>query len=226
MRNLILALLALLLALPAAADELADLQLANQRLRTEFELARKKQIYFIFDFEQNQVLFRASGLTVARLPISEVRFWGPPPAEKTRTLALKEAKQAPEREKIKVEKEVVETKAPTPPPPPATATSAAEEKPKQFELQALELDDMPTEYRLVFDDGMQVVVRSAQEGLQGTLERLWWNVSRALISDWLFTKGKTYTEVRLIMAEREARLLYWTFNQDAPCLLRRPASQD
>lgn len=226
MRNLTFFLFALLLALPAAADELADLQLANQRLRSEFELARKKQIYFIFDFEQNQVLFRASGLTVARLPINEVRFWGQPPAEKTRTLALKEAKKAPEREKIKVEKEVAEAKAPTPPPPPAPESGTAEEKPKKFELQALELDDMPTEYRLVFDDGMQVVVRSAREGLQGTLERLWWNVSRPLISDWLFTKGKTYTEVRLIMAEREARLLYWTFNLDAPCLLRRPAPQD
>ena len=227
MRLLLVLFLILGIVGSSRADEVEQLQAANRLLRAELELAKKGQLYMVFDLGERQVQFKLSGVVAARLNLSDVRFWGPEPSEKVRMLQKKEEVKSAEREKIQV------TSATEAPPVVATPSPetkpAAEEAPKAFALQALEIDDMPAKYHMILDDGIRISVRSArQEGilpyLREKAESLWWYLSRPLISLWQYVKGKTYTEVVLTLPQREAQLLYWSFSEGAPCLLRRSAA--
>lgn len=230
MRILFVLLLIFGVVVSSRADEVQQLQADNRLLQAELELARTGQLYMVFDLSEHQVQFKLSGVAATRLTLTDVRFWGPAPAEKVRLLLHKEEVKSAEREKIKV------TSAEAEPPPVVTATPAevkpaGEEPPKTFALQALELDDMPAQYHLILDDGIRISVRSSHDvGIidffRDKAERLWWYLSRPLVSLWQYFKGKTYTEVVLTLPRREAQLLYWSFSEGAPCLLRRPAAAE
>lgn len=200
---------------PAAsqADDLKALEAANRRLRAEYELASKSQIYFMFDLEAGKVQFKASGLTVAELPVRSVRFWGPVATDKVRTVAAKHSFFTPEREVLKISS------------PEESTDSGAKPKsdPKKFELTALELSDMPSSFRLRFDDGLLISVSPAPEGV---LSRLWralgkgfWYLSRPLLTLWSTLHKENYTEILLTMPPRDAQLLYWSLTEGASCLL-------
>jgi hypothetical protein len=222
MRSAFFSLLLLLsLALPCLAagdDSTAPLEAANRLLRAELELARTNQIYFIFDLgEKPRVQFKGSGVTVAELPILASRIWGLPPTVKVRTLATKDTLFPPKRQKIifagegKLQEEKPEPKA-----------EAKEGSPP--DLGALELDDMPTSFMARLDDGTLLTVHPAPaESFTSRVTEisrsLYWYLSRPLISDWHFFKGKPYTEVRLVLPPRDVRLLYWSFTEGAPCLI-------
>lgn len=210
--------LALCLAtVPAHGDELAQQQSANRLLRSELEQARKGQIYFSFDLAQREILIKASGVTLARLPVTEVRSWGVAPTETIRILSQKSARKEPRREQIVVQKEG-ETPPPAPAPAPTPPPSPAAPGKTAIELQALELSDMPRDYELRFDDGLLLTVHGVDAEQPSLWERARWYLSRPLISDWHFFKGKPYTEMRLVMPLREARMLYWTSSEGAVCL--------
>lgn len=223
----LLCLILMALAVPVgAADDVARLQSLNRQLRAEMELAKKSQLYVVFDLAQRQVLLKSSGLAVSTLAVQEMIHWGGAPDEKLRQLESKDASQAPQREKIKpTSAEAVETAKPTA--PPAAGTVAA---PKKFELQALEIDDMPADYRLRFDDGLLITVRAVQEGavggLQGFFSRCWWYLSRPLISLWSYFFGTSYNEIILTMSLRDSRQLYWSFTPGTACLVLRNAVDD
>lgn len=225
MRILLLFFLIIGVVSSSRANEVQQLQATNRLLRAELELAQKGKLYMVFDLHEQQIQFKLSGVTAARLTITDTRYWGPEPSEKVRLLQMKEEVKSAEREKIQV--------APVAEVPPVVATTTAEPKapeaaPKPFALQALEIDDMPAQYHMVLDDGIRISVRSArEEGMiaffRDQAERLWWYLSRPLVSLWQYFQGKTYTEVVLTLPSRDAQLLYWSFNEGAPCLLRRTA---
>lgn len=221
MRRIFFALCFCLVTLPAQSDDLGQLQSVNRLLRTELEQARKGQVYFSFDLPQQQILIKASGQTLARLPLQEVRSWGVAPVETTRTITQKTARQEPKRDQIVVQKPEEPTPAPATPVASAEGEEAA--KPKgSFELQALELSDMPRDYQIVFDDGLLLSVHGVEGEKPSLSERAWWYLSRPLISDWHFFQGKSYTEMRLIMPLREARMLYWSSTEGSLCLFPQP----
>lgn len=222
MRLLVLAFCLCLMALPAQGDELELLQTDNRLLKVELEQARKGQVYFSFDLAQKLVAIKVSGLTLAQLPLTEVRSWGASVTATSRTITKKSARQEPKREQIVIPPP---EQASPPAKPPASAPTASEEavKPKPaFELQALELSDMPRDYQITFDDGLQMTVHGVEGETPSFYERAWWYLSRPLISDWHFFKGKPYTELRLIMPLREARMLYWSSSEGSLCLFLQP----
>lgn len=195
------------------ADDLAALETANRRLRAEYGLASKSQIYFMFDLEERKVQFKASGLAIAELPVHSVQYWGPVATDKVRTVASKHSFFAPEREVLKI------------PSPDESTDSGAKPKsdPKKFELAALELSDMPSSFRLRFDDGLLISVSPAPEGI---LSRLWralgngfWYLSRPLLTLWSTLHKENHTEIMLTMPSRDAQLLYWSLTEGASCLL-------
>lgn len=218
MRNYSLILLLLVSVLcPAitAADDLETLEVTNRRLRAEYELASRSQVYFFFDLPAKKVQFKASGLVVAELPVQTVSLWGQLGNEKVRTVAAKHSFFTPEREVLKI------------PPPEQNAKPEAEAEaksvPKKFELAALELSDMPTSFQLRFDDGLRVSVKPAPEGffrrIWGALGKWFWHLSRPLISVWNFLHKQTYSEILLTMPPKEAQLLYWAVTDGSSCLL-------
>lgn len=202
----------------ARADDLEALEVANRRLRAEYELASKSQLYFIFDLPAKKVQFKSSGLAVAELPVQTVNFWGQVGGgDKIRTVAAKQSYYTPQREVLKI-----------PPPeqsakPEAEPEAEAKAEPKKFELAALELSDMPTSFQVHFDDGLLVSVKPAPEEVSRriwwTLGKGFWYLSRPLISIWNFLHKQTYSEILLTMPPKDAQLLYWSLTDGSSCLL-------
>jgi hypothetical protein len=223
MRLLLTIFLALLCCSPVSAgDEAVDLVQTNRLLQAEYELAKSQQLYFIFDLPAARIQFRVSGVTVAELPVLALRSWGRPADGLAYTLVKRTAKKEPTRETIAIPDGKEEARPATPPPKPGEA-------PKAPELQALEIADMPTEYVLQLDDGTLLTIRSTlpenatfKEKFAATADRYSWLLSRPLISVWRHRQGTTYNEMLLTLPAREARMLYWSFQEGARCLVRWP----
>jgi hypothetical protein len=201
----------------SGADDLDTLEATNRRLRAEYELASKSQLYFVFDLSAKKVQFKASGLAIAELPVQKVSFWGQVSGDKVRTVAAKHSFNTPEREVLKI------------PSPEESAKSETEPKaevkadPKKFELAALELSDMPTSFQIRFDDGLLVSVKPAPEEIfrriWWTLNKGFWYLSRPLITVWNFLHKRPYSEILLTMPPKDAQLLYWSLTDGSSCLL-------
>ena len=225
MRLISAILLTFLLCVPvAAADEVAELAQTNRLLQAEFELAKSQQLYFIFDLQTSRILFKVSGVTVADLPILSLRSWGRPADGLAYTLTSRTARKEPEREQIAIPDGKEEEKPATPTAPPKPG-----EAPKAPEVQALEIADMPTEYTLQLNDGTLLTVRSTlgenagiKEKFRYYYEKYSWFISRPLISIWQHRHGNTYNEMLLTLPEREARMLYWSFQEGGRCLVHWP----
>jgi hypothetical protein len=225
MRALLTAFLLLLLWVPlAAGDELADLTQTNRLLQAEYELAKSQKLYFVFDLKASRILFKASGITLAEAPILSLRSWGRPADGLTYTLAKRTAGKEPEREKIAIPDGKEPEKPVTPPPSPKPG-----EDPKRPSVQALEITDMPTEYVLELDDGTLLTIRAplpADVDFKGKLryylDKYSWYIDRPLNSIWHHRQGTTYNEMLLTLPEREARMLYWSFQVGSSCLVHWP----
>ncbi len=212
MKTTVLLILFMLFAFPAGADELADLQADNQMLQDELRLSRNAKLYIIFDLRQQQCLFKASGVTVKQLPILQGSIYGTLPEMKVRKLTAKKSFLAPKRPEVKILDKNKKQK-----PVPAGDT-----------LNALEINDMPGNYRLILDDGTRLLVRAETSGFWSAISRWWSDISGALIRMlqmfWHALFGKTYTEVILTIPLQDSRQLYWSFDEGAPCLIRNPGT--
>jgi hypothetical protein len=225
MRTFLAVFLLLLLWVPVAAgDSLADLAQTNRLLQAEYELAKSQKLYFIFDLQTSRILFKASGITLAEAPILSLRSWGRPADGLTYTLAKRTARKEPEREKIAIPDGKEEVKPATPAPPPKPG-----ETPKPPALQALEISDMPTEYTLELNDGTLLTIRAPlaaeadfREKIRYFADKYSWYFDRPLKSIWHHRRGSTYNEMLLTLPEREARMLYWSFQEGGRCLVHWP----
>lgn len=220
MRNFTLILLLLCSVLCpeiAAADDIEALEATNRRLRAEYELASKSQLYFVFDLSAKKVQFKTSGLAIAELPVQKVSFWGQVGGDKVRTVAAKHSFNTPEREVLKIPSPEESAK------PEAEPNAEVKADPKKFELAALEISDMPTSFQVRFDDGLLIAVKPAPEEF---FRRIWWTInkgfwylSRPLVTVWNFLHRQHYSEILLTMPPKDAQLLYWSLTEGSSCLL-------
>jgi hypothetical protein len=224
MRLLTLVIFLLLWAPLASADESADLAQTNRLLQAEYDLAKSQNLYFIFDLQTSRILYRVSGTTVAELPILSLRSWGRPADGIAYTLSKRTARKEPTREKIAIPDGKEEEKPASPKPPPKPG-----EAPKPPDVQALEISDMPTEYTLLLNDGTLLTVRTTlpetadyKEKFRFYYDKYSWFVTRPLISISQHRQGNTYNEMLLTLPEREARMLYWSFQEGGRCLVHWP----
>ena len=224
--RLLLAILLLLLSCGpvVAGDEAAELVQTNRLLQAEYELAKSQKLYFVFDLQASEILYKVSGVTVARLPILTLRSWGRPADGIAYSLAKRSARKEPAREQIAIPDGKEEAK----PVKPVTLPKPGQEI-KAPELQALEITDMPTEYVLELNDGTLLTVRSTladdasfKEKLRFNLDKYSWFITRPLHSVAQHRQGNTYNEMLLTLPAREARMLYWSFQEGARCLVRWP----
>lgn len=213
MRFSLVMLLSLLLALPTGAASTAPegderrtaLTAENRFLRAEHELAGQQKVYFQFDLAGRQVRLKTSGVVVAELAVTGGRRWGPSPTAAVRTLVAKDALFPPQRKQIEI------------------PDGQSQEKKAPFELQTLELDDMPTAFHARLDDGTRLSLLAAPTGLFSrgweALRVVFWYLTRPLISDWHFLRGRAYTELRLLLPARDVQMLYWSLIEGSGCLL-------
>jgi hypothetical protein len=205
----------LVLLLAAAAPSLGETLIPEEEsvhrlLKAEVELGSQPRVYFVFDLPAGKILVRSSGITVAEMAIAASRVWGRVPEIKIRSVIEKHSLFVPRRENSA--------------PSPREKIEAG-----KFDLKALELEDMPKTFQLLLDDGTRISIRTFRPGFFSRLFQFpteaFWYLTRPLISDWNFFRGKPYTELLISLQPRDAQQLYWSTDERARCLVHWPSQE-
>jgi hypothetical protein len=150
-----------------------------------------------------------------------MRLWGRHENVKLYALAGKAASAEPRREAVEIENPEKNEKS-LPPAQPATSPAT----PASVDVKALELEDMPSSFRLMLDDGLVISVKSDK---QGTLSGLYsiahsinWYISQPLLTVWYAIKSRPYGALNLVLDEKDARALYWSIYEGNGVLIYNP----
>jgi hypothetical protein len=200
----ILALASLGAAVPRPSGGSDELLRDQAVLSAEYGLARAPGFYFVLDVPGKTLDLRARGMVLRSWPLRSMRFWGHPAFQGTVELRRKSALRVPERIVVR------------PPGEGEPATAGAESGSEGFEVEALELKDMPGSFGLEFDNGFHVAVRSApaaRSGPLGMAVNAWkWHVALPIKS--LLGLGKQGSRAWLELVfenKRDAQAIYWHF---------------
>lgn len=173
----------------------------------EVSVARAPTLYAVVDGPSRRIELRAQGIVLRRFPLRGLSSIGPRRGEVGRSLLI--------------------AKRPLVEPAPRIPAPAGEETAQEPAAEAppLTVADMPARYRLVFDDGLSVMVHPG--GAVGRWRRL---VDRlGALSDRTSAWGTVLggylagARRRLLLVElsaRDAQALYWSIRPPLPVLLR------
>ena len=197
----------------AAKADKAALVKKQTTLAAEYALAKDPGFYFVLDMSVRRLELRVRGMALRSWPVRSTRFWGGADFSGAVELARRSALKPPARIVIKPG-QAGEEPAAAEEGKAAPAPASQPASPAEFQLEALELKDMPKSFTLYFDNGLTVEVRSekAKEVLRQRLWRFWrWTVALPLGN--LFSpSGKGRTKLELVFAEdKEAQGIYWHF---------------
>jgi hypothetical protein len=168
---------------------------SQQEITAEGDLAKEPHFYFVLDVREKMLELRVRGMALRSWKLEEMRFWGKPAFSKTVQLVRKSSLKPPRRNVIK----------------PGEAAVAAKD-PTKFELEALELKDMPKSFSLEFDNGLHVSVKARERGLKSLLEGFSWYGLLPVKSFFSARNGKPVSELELNFAnEKDAQAIYWIF---------------
>jgi len=172
-------------------------------LESELSLAKKPNLYFIFDLRDKRISLKARGILLREWEIRKVRYWGNPVAIKPIALTDKMVLLPPKRERIK------------------PGESDEEEK---YEVKALELDDMPSSYSLSLTGGIFLSLRPEAKGwvsiFPNALNTLRRYTLLPLKTLWFTVRKKTFTSIEIVLkAQRESQALYWAFTEGTECII-------
>jgi len=189
----------------APASEEIRLVGKNSLWRSEYQLAKTPQIYFIFELIEKKILIKARGVVLKELPIESCALWGAPLQPTPLPLLSKSAIIRPKRTEIK------------------PIQKNDEENPSA--LHALQVEDMPARYRLNFDGGIRLYVRPKSGGVLLTFFNLFSSLKSYLVTRpfgllWNGLHGENFTEIVVYLKEKEARSLYWAFQEGFFCIIR------
>jgi hypothetical protein len=196
----------------AAGPDRAALAKKQSSLASEYGLAKDSNFYFVFDVLGRKLELRVRGMVLRTWPLQAMRFWGRPDLAGSVALVRKTTLKAPERIVIKPggEEEAV------PEPAAPAAKSAAPATAADFDVEALELRDMPKKFSFDFDNGLHVTIKAknaGERGFAGTLTDAWrWYVDLPLRNLFGSRGGKAISELELTFdEEKDAQSIYWHF---------------
>ena len=199
-----------------AGNNLAGLARDARALEAEIKMAGKPKTYFVVDARDSKVLIKAAGLTLKVIPITRMTSWGDSAAIEPRTLIRKSSLIEPKRPTIKPEA----AKKPADGEESSTSDQAA------YDLDVLEVKDMPARFQLELDQGLRIAVRSEPDGILSWLrESVYytaWYLARPLPTVWNRAFGKRYTALYLRVVAQDARALYWAFADGSELLIISP----
>lgn len=173
------------------------------RLEAELALAKKPSLYFIFDLRDKRICLKARGILLREWEIRKVRYWGNPVAVKPIALTEKTSLLPPKRESIK---------------------PGDIDEDEKYEVKALELDDMPSNYTLSLIEGILLYVRPEAEGWVSifpiALYTLRWYVLLPLKTVWFSVSKKPFSAIEIVLSDKsESQALYWAFTEGMECII-------
>jgi hypothetical protein len=198
----------------AAATDRAALAKKQSSLASEYTLAKESNFYFVFDVLGRRLELRVRGMVLRSWPLRSMRFWGRPEFTGSVELVKKTTLKAPERIVIKPGEEEALVKVPAPAAKPDPAKAAAPATAADYDLEALELRDMPKRFSLDFDNGLHVTVKAKNADSGGVFKQLadaWqWYVALPLRAVFGTRDGKAFSELELTLDdEKDAQSIYW-----------------
>lgn len=191
------------LAAPARSQDRDEMPRSPESLNVEYGLARLPQFYFVLDVSGKTLELRVRGMVLRSWPLRSMRFWGKPAFQGDVELKRKSTLRAPERIVLRPEGN--------------EGTGARDPAGDSgFEVEALELKDMPEIFRLEFDNGFHVSVKSSKAARGDWFRRFlleWkWHVGLPLKSFLGFGRDGSDSWLELTFERTEdARAIYWHF---------------
>jgi hypothetical protein len=197
----------------AAGTDRAALANKQDRLTAEYGLAKDAKFYFVLDVLEGRIELRARGMVLKSWPVEDMRFWGRPDLAGSVGLVRKTALKTPEKIVIKPG-DAGETVKPAPAAKPGEASAAA--TPADYDLEAIELRDMPTRFGFDLDNGLHIAIKAksgAAPGLRIRLKDAWhWYFGLPLRDLLGKGKGQAAAELELTLAnDQDAQAVYWHF---------------
>ncbi len=224
-----LALFGFFLAAPALAQKPPSSALQDRFLREDLALAKTSSLYLIVFLKSRAMSLRAGGLTLRDMKIEGLRSWGSAQPLEPQVIAKKSTLFPPKRTEIipQTEEQAEQAQAEAEKAV-ETAKKAGKKKEEQkaqtFELEALELKDMPSTFVLFLSDGTRVYFRpKAQKFLPGLASfghTLSWYLWVPLKDLWFRLKKKPFPAIDLkLEAADDCRSVYWSLAEGAKILI-------
>ncbi len=205
----------------------------NKFLSVMLSLAEKSKHYFLLDIREEKIFLMNRGIVLREWSVDHVRFTGDPLPVQPFSLVSKNIQFADLRHKVNVEDESVNNTSSNNSSNNNTSNNKRSDNKKgdKFELNVLELDDMPANYGLFLNGGISINVRSQSEGLWSSLKDvahsiMWYTYYPILAIKSHYKKDK-FTVIDISFKNRkEAQALFWAFTDGTECIFIFPESGD
>jgi hypothetical protein len=200
----------------------------NVFLTTISSLAQKSDHYFLFDIREKKIFLMSRGIVLREWIADQVRFTGDPVPFQPLSLVRKSIQFSELRHNISFDDDSVDNASTNKISEDKTQDNKKEDK---FELEALEIDDMPTGYKLYLNGGISIEIRAQGEGLGATLKNavhsFIWYTYYPILAIWSSLKNSTFTTIDISFEdEKEAQALFWASPEEISCVLLFPESGD
>jgi hypothetical protein len=195
-----------LIAVPAFADDGREMHIRETRLlEEELKLSRKPDIYFVFNLKEKTIHIKARGISLKDLGIEDLNCWGTPVPVNVYQVRKKSAFNEPEREMIK------------------PGESKINEK---YQVDAYELSDMPTNYSILMEGGIEMNIKPITKGFVSTVSNTSYSALRVVTRPMLILlnifKGNPYTSIDIVLSENDARAIYWSLSEKSAAIINIP----
>jgi len=187
----------------SAGDDRERYIMENRLLKEELALARKPDIYFVFNLREKMIHINSRGIHLRELPIKNCRYWGSPASGTAHHLRKKSTLIEPSRDVIKPGKNKGD-----------------------FKIDILELADMPSRYTLFLDGGLTIFIRPETEGIASGISNFLYSSKRFLTRPvamlWNAVRGKPYTAIDIVLDKNDVRAAYWSISEGSGAIAYPP----
>lgn len=205
----------------------------NNFLTQVLSLAEKPKAYFILDLGGYKITLMARGVAIREWAITRLQFAGDPLPVKTYLLEKKSIRIDDLRNNIAPDGSVVNNISITPAEENKTGDNkeSGDKKVKKYEVIAMEINDMPTSYRLFLNEGITIDIMSQTEGSVSFLKNAF-DVFKAyayypIREIWNSYHKKAHTEIEIFFKDKtEAQALFWAFTDETECIILPPGTED
>lgn len=170
----------------------------------ELQLAKTPSLYFIISLKSRTIALKSRGITLREWGIDGLHAWGDPPSPEPVTLRKKSTLFPPRRNKIK--------------------PAANEDAESTFELDALELKDMPSRFTLFLSGDLRIYVRAKAGGFLPRLGNVGhffaWHVWAPLTNLVFELRKRPFAALEIVLPRKEdSQTLYWAFPEELKGLI-------
>ena len=184
----------------APLEDPASTYRQNKFLEEEYALAKAPGFYFLINLKDKRIELKSKGIVFRTWEPQRIRLWGSPVPFRALALTRKTALTLPQRRVIKLGEE--ET-APKP-----------QAKPGEFELEALEVKDMPRFFTLELENGTTISVVGKEKGVKKFWSFLKWHIGMPLKTLKLHQKKRIMSLIQIGFDDsQEGQALYWALTE-------------